>query len=421
MSKTRRSVLMIAFHFPPAYGFSGTQRTLKFVRFLKDFGWQPIVLTAAPYAYPETSSSQLQDIPASTPVIRAPALDASRHLAIAGKYFRFTALPDRWASWRLFAVKKGLKAIHTHQPDLIWSTYPLATSLQIAAELQKKSQRPWVADFRDAMMIENYPTDQTLRQHYQRIESQTVHQAEKIVVTTPGMAKNYQQRYPAIDQKHWRVITNGFDEEDFTLFDHTKPPPLQSRPIQLLHSGRFYPGEETRDPRPFLHALSQLKNHGLLSPQMVQIQFRATGMDHPLNALIKKHSLEKIVHLKPLIPYQQAIEELFTMDGLLLFQGQCFHHLIPAKLFEYLRVKRPLFALTHPKSDSGQLLLSAGITTLAPLHQPKIIAEKFYTFLQSIQNNQAITPNPKIAQNFSRRATAQQLAQLFDQTIKNRT
>ena len=38
---------MVAYHFPPLRGSSGIQRTLRFCRYLPDFGWTPLVLTAS--------------------------------------------------------------------------------------------------------------------------------------------------------------------------------------------------------------------------------------------------------------------------------------------------------------------------------------------------------------------------------------
>jgi len=94
-----KRVLMIAYHYPPLRGSSGIQRTLAFSRYLREYGWQAIVLTAHPRAYPETGEDQLGDVPVDVPVYRAFALDASRHLSVRGAYPKLIALPDRWSSW----------------------------------------------------------------------------------------------------------------------------------------------------------------------------------------------------------------------------------------------------------------------------------------------------------------------------------
>ena len=58
-----KTVLMIAYHFPPLAGSSGIQRTLRFVQHLPALGWKPVVLTADPRAYERTSEDLVRDVP----------------------------------------------------------------------------------------------------------------------------------------------------------------------------------------------------------------------------------------------------------------------------------------------------------------------------------------------------------------------
>src|SRR5690606_12002011 len=106
-----KRVLMVAYHFPPLGGSSGIQRTLRFSQYLPDHGWEPIVLTAHPRAYLRTDESQLTDIAGRVRIYRTFALDTARHLALMNRYPRLLALPDRWVSWWLGAVPKGLSLI----------------------------------------------------------------------------------------------------------------------------------------------------------------------------------------------------------------------------------------------------------------------------------------------------------------------
>jgi hypothetical protein len=79
-----KRALMVAFHYPPAFGSSGVQRALKFSQYLPEFGWLPLVLTAHPRAHANRSPAQLEDVPAEVIVKRAFALDAATHLAVRG-------------------------------------------------------------------------------------------------------------------------------------------------------------------------------------------------------------------------------------------------------------------------------------------------------------------------------------------------
>src|SRR5262249_37067498 len=154
-----KHVLMIAYHFPPLQVSSGLQRTLRFARYLPDFGWRPIVLTTHPRAYASRDDGLLKELPDSIPVHRAFALDASRHLAVRGKYTRLFGIPDRYSSWYLGAVPAALRLIRKYRPKAIWSTYPIATAHLIGATVHRLTGLPWVADFRDPMLYEAWPED----------------------------------------------------------------------------------------------------------------------------------------------------------------------------------------------------------------------------------------------------------------------
>src|SRR5438132_13514328 len=143
-----KKVLMIAFHFPPYSGGSGIHRTLKFTRYLPEFGWQPIVLTASRQAYGARAKDDYQ-IPKGVEVARAFALDTKRHLSLRGKYFQSLALPDQWVTWWPGAVALGCNLIRKHRPDVIWSTYPIATAHLIGLTLYRLIGIPWVAYIRD--------------------------------------------------------------------------------------------------------------------------------------------------------------------------------------------------------------------------------------------------------------------------------
>ena len=117
-----KRVLMVAYHFPPMRGSSGIQRTLKFAQYLPKFGWEPTVLTAHPRAYGANVIAGYRD-PPNAAIERAFAIDAARHLAVAGHYFRASALPDRWSSWWWGAVVPSLTAIYNPDGNT-WTMFP---------------------------------------------------------------------------------------------------------------------------------------------------------------------------------------------------------------------------------------------------------------------------------------------------------
>ena len=407
---------MIAYHFPPVKVSSGIQRTLKFAAYLLDHDWQAQVLSVSPRAYETVSNDQMQEIPNQIVVKRAFTLDTARHLSIAGRYSKYTALPDRWVSWCIAGTIGGLQLISNYKPKIIFSTYPIASAHLLGLILHRLSGIPWVADFRDSMTEEHYPTDPTVRWVYRWIEQQTVKHCSRAIFTTPGALRMYSQRYPDIPQSRWTLIANAFDEENFTRAEQS--PSLANAlkeknadEIVLLHSGILYPSE--RDPTQFFAALKALKQPGKIRTGRFKVILRATGHDQYYGRMIAEHNLEDIVCLAPNVAYETALAEMLTVDGLLVFQATNCNHQIPAKIYEYLRARRPILALTDPEGDTAKTLEQAGINAIAPLNNEQAIIELLTRFIDKDQSFQTRASDQVIAEN-SRRSRAKQLAEVLN-------
>ena len=169
-----KNILMIAYHFPPVTVSSGIQRTLKFTRYLLDYGWKAQVLSVNPRAYIQVNDGQMGEIPKLVFVKRAFALDTSRHLSFKGRYLGWMALPDRWVSWCLGGSISGLLMIFKCKPKVIFSTYPIATAHLLGLILHRLTGILWVADFRDSMTEEDYPVNPRQRAMYLWIEQQAI-------------------------------------------------------------------------------------------------------------------------------------------------------------------------------------------------------------------------------------------------------
>lgn len=365
-----KRILMIAYHFPPLAGSSGIQRTLRFARYLPEFGWEPLVLTAHPRAYERTGADLLAELPKETVVVRAPAFDTARHFSIAGRYPGFLARPDRWISWLPGATLAGMSMIRCYRPDVIWSTYPIATAHMIGAALHKHSGLPWVADFRDPMAQDGYPSDPRVWKSFKRIEERVAHEASLCTFTTTGTARVYSERYPQA-ASCFKVIENGYDEETFAGLD-SGGAPLNPGKITFLHSGIVYPSE--RDPTQFLLAIRTLIDTGRISAGQLRVRFRASMHEDFLRTLTSKYGLDECIEIFPPISYRDALNEMMCADILLIMQASNCNDQIPAKLYEYVRVGRPILALTDPEGDTASVLRTAGISAIAPLNQTDAIA-----------------------------------------------
>jgi glycosyltransferase involved in cell wall biosynthesis len=406
-------VLMIAFHYPPLRGSSGIQRTLKFTKYLPEFGWQPIVLTAHARSYASTSNDLMGEIEHLPAVYRAFSFDSSRHLSVLGRYPKSCALPDRWVSWWLGAVPMGLYLIRKYRPAVIWSTYPIATAHLIGLSLSRLTGLPWVADMRDPMTDVDYPPDPLVRKVYRWIEQETVTRCTRAVLTTSGAISDYKARFPQTPPSRFHIIENGYDEENFASAETLViPAEKEKRPLVLVHSGIIYPSE--RDPVHFFRALATMLQQDLISPHKLSVILRATAHDEYLQRLIDQHHIGDIVSLAPPVPYKEALSEMLAADGLLILQAANCNNQIPAKLYEYLRTRRPILALTDPAGNTAQKLLKMGIDTIAPLDSEPDIIQALIRFLELIEKNAApVAAMDRIMKN-SRRSRTGELARLFE-------
>ena len=403
-----RRILMIAYHYPPLQGGSGILRTQGFVRHLPSHGWQPLLLCPSPEAY-----AQKGDIDADPATVhRSLALDAGRHLAIRGRYPRWLALPDRWSSWWLSAVPAGLRMIKQYKPDAIWSTYPIATAHLIALTLQKLSGLPWIADQRDPMLDDSdseapYPADPRLYRMHGWIEQRIAARSAAIVCTTPGALDMHRRR---LAHERCVLIENGHDEEDYGDAATGNGPGDR---FVLLHSGVIYPSE--RDPQPLFAALANLRQQGVLASHNFQLLLRATGHDAWLASLLVNYGVSDLVTLAPLQTHAAALQEMQAADGLLLLQAANCNHQIPAKLYEYLRCRRPVLALTDTAGDSAARLRLCGIATIGKLDSASDCARALMHFMTLVRQGQAPLASHESIALQSRSARASALATLLNE------
>jgi glycosyltransferase involved in cell wall biosynthesis len=410
-------VLIVAYHFPPVRVSSGIQRTLKFCTYLREFGWEPLVLTITPSAYELTSPDQLGEIPPGIVVKRAFGLDTSRHLAIAGRYVGWMAQPDRWISWWPPAVIEGMRMISKYRPAAIMSTFPIATAHRIGLSLQQRSGLPWLADFRDSMTEPGYPRDPRTWRIHRALEAKVVKHCTRALFTTEPTRTMYAERYPEQPASHWAVIENGYDEENFAQAETglDRSPIGAPGQVTLVHSGILYPKE--RDPRPFFTALAELKGSGRVQAANLQIVLRATGSDDLYRPLLDSLGISDIVRLEPVIAYKEALREMLRADGLLLFQGSVCNHQIPAKLYEYYRAGRPIFSLVDPAGISARMLRDVGMTHQADIASPQRIATALTDFMDALAGGRCAGVPRVIADGHSRRSRTIELArQLADIT-----
>jgi glycosyltransferase involved in cell wall biosynthesis len=409
-----KRALLIAFHFPPQAASSGVQRTLSFSRHLGTSGWEPLVLSAHPRAYRDQNPSQLASVPPAVVVKRVFALDTKRHLGFKGRYLAAMALPDRWITWWFGAVPAGLSLIRRFKPQVIWSTFPIASAHLIALTLHRMTGLPWIADFRDPMLQPAYPVSARMRRIYGWLEKQTLQRCSFAVFTTENAMNAYRKRFPEIDPAKFHVIENGYDEDDFAASAQGIVPSVNAR-TTLLHSGVLY--DAGRNPEQFLAALAQLKAAGTVDASL-RVVLRAPGDIAGTIAKVKRHGVEDIVEVLPPVPYRDALHEMLSADGLLIFQGTPYNNQIPAKIYEYFRTRKPILGLVDALGETAGVLRGAGFADMAPIDDSAALAPAIASFVAAIRSGTAHRASEELVARSSRKHKAVQLAQLFDEAAR---
>ena len=181
----------------------------------------------------------------------------------------------------------------------------------------------------------------------------------------------------------------------------------------LLHSGILYPVE--RDPRAFFQALSELMIEGLINSEGLKIILRATGHDDLIKNMVIKYGIEKLVFIEAGVSYESALAEMMAVDGLVVFQASNCNHQIPAKIYEYFRARKPIFALTDPDGDTAAVLIDANVNSISSLDDKDSIKIKFASFLEELKKGTAPVANDKCVLGHSRKARTQLLAELLNE------
>jgi glycosyltransferase involved in cell wall biosynthesis len=411
-----KKVLLIAYHYPPEGSSSGVLRALKFSKYLPGKGWLPHVLTLRKSFYPVTDEGLLLDIPSEGVVHRTFALDNARHLAIKGRHLACLSVPDRFVSWLFFGVARGLQVIRKEGVEAIYSTSPPATAHLIAATLKSLTGAVWVADFRDPWIEEGvFPSPGTTRYWIEsRLERMVLHRCDCMVVTTPYLKTELLSRYPEVPQDKIQVIYNGYDESDFSDISLD----FHSRYFEIIHAGLVTP--EFRNPLPLMEAVSSLIAQGVLPRNQLKITFLGgdSWMFSPeFTSQINRMRLDGVVSVQGRVSHREALKRMAQGAVLLLLQASDdTRSLIPAKAFEYLRIGRPILALT-PKGATADLLKGRDhCFVIDPGDTTSLRKSVISLFELWLKGNNALQFDCASRQ-FERDKLTEQLAGIFDRLI----
>lgn len=417
MATAAKNILLIAFHYPPYNLGSGMLRTLKFAKYLPGFAWCPTVLTVNVNAYEAYDAELLHKEQDDKSIIRCFCFDAPKYVSIKGRYPAFIAAPDNYASWIVSGFLKGVAAVQQRKIDVIFSTFPIPSAHVLGYLISRYTGKPWVADFRDPMVQpeEEYPRGKAKRYVWERIEKTTIHKARYVLFTTESAKKYYANRYGTAYEEKFKVIHNGFDEDDMAWHPSARCQTDSKKKITLRHCGVLY--QEERDPVQFFQAVKILKERHRLCTQDFVIELYGSGnavTESYYQNIIDELEIGDLVHLKPRIPYEQMVKTMGETDILLLFQGHGCDYQVPAKIYEYFAVGKPILALTSKDGDSARLVQENKAGFVVDLRQAADIATTLEHILVTLRAGKPLPAiTPAAAQQYSRRQQAGELASLL--------
>ena len=397
-------------------------RTLKFSRYLADYGWRVTVLTLRRDAYAVTDEKLQTQIPESVRVVRTGFLHTKRHLSVKGRYPAILAVPDAWIGWYPWAVAEGRKICAENPVHIVFSTSPPATAHLIARTIARRANAPHVIDFRDPWHEEPPEPGMPAVVNWfaPRLERQVVTSAAHVVTSTAELRDALRARY--VDQgEKITAIANGYDEADFAALPEGAPG--ESGRLIVAHAGTI--NQEFRDPSPLFRAVARAAAGRRLDPSKLLFRFIGGGSyadSEHLKRCIDETGLAGSVEFLPRVPYDEALCELGKADLLLLLQASDdTTSLVPAKLYEYLRAMRPVLALVLPGATTEVLAQTGGGWIANPRNADEL--EQAMTGIFDDWRSGSLRGRHarlEALQQFDRRRLTGKLAAIFDEVVKSR-
>jgi len=429
--------LIVTYYFPPAGG-SGVQRTLKFVKYLPEFGCQPVVLTVRDADYPSFDETLLSEVPPDIRVYRSKiiepysiyrkltgkkmgeALDVSL-LTLGKRKQRLSEqisewvrdaffVPDARIAWLPFALNLGKKIVRKEGIDLIYTTAPPYTTLLIGLFLKRATGLPWVVDFRDSWI--GWLTAPQWRPRLSRrlefwMERMVLREANRILVVSSGVKADLLSRHPELNDDRWVWLPNGYDDEDFK---DVPIPPRDAR-LTITYTGSLY---GPRNPHFLLLALKELLAE---KPDLRRkLKFKFVGrIAEPILKELQQPEFESLFEILPYLKHRESVGHLLASDVSLLIidDAPVNTGILTGKLFEYIGARKPVLALA-PEGDAAELIRKFKLGIVV---HPKDVPEIRKTLLHLVDKWESkrlkFEANESDVENFNRKNLTQELSTIF--------
>ncbi len=421
-------LLIITYYWPPAGG-PGVQRWLKFVKYLPDFGVQPIVYVPENPTYPIVDEGLQKDVSdqaiilknsifepyqlasflskSSTqkissgiiPAIKKQTLFQRLLLWIRGNIF----IPDARYLWVKPSVRYLKEYIKENQIDTIITSGPPHSLHLIGLQLKKELPITWLADFRDPWTTIGYHKALKLssyaKKKHKRLESEVLKSADVIIVTS----KTTKEEFKTLTSKPIEVITNGYDTENVAK-------QTLDEKFSLAHIGSFL---SDRNPIVLWEVLSELVNE--IADFKLHFQLKLIGkVSQEILDTITRYNLQDYVLNLGYVSHQEALEHQRKSQVLLLIEIDSpeTKSIIPGKVFEYLVSERPIIAIGPEGSDFAEIITSTNTGVFFTYDEKDKLKKTISSYFELYLDNK-LKVYPVGLQQYSRKALTEQLSQLL--------
>ena len=424
-----KKVLIITYYWPPAGG-PGVQRWVKFVKYLRDFGIEPIIYTPENPTYPILDPHIAADIPEDLTLLKTkifepyalaslfskektqkisagiiptkkPSLLDKLLLWIRGNLF----IPDARVLWVRPSVKYLSEYLTEHPIDTIITTAPPHSLHLIGLRLKEKfPSLRWIADFRDPWTTIGYHsqlrlTKRSARKHL-AMECTVLQTADTLIVTSPSTQREFQAK----TSRPIEVITNGYDD------DFPTQTPTLSPYFLLSHIGSLL---SERNPEPLWQVLSEMTKEQPDFRRDLRLCLAGKVSDEVLTSL-QKWQLTGYLDLKGYISHTEAIALQRQSQLLLLLE---INHpktegIIPGKLFEYMASQRPILALGYKQWDVKDIIAQTQTGITLSLTDTQAIREAL-THYYTLYKSQQLHTHPTSLEAYHRKNLTKRLSEVI--------
>ena len=437
-----KRVLIISYYWPPTGG-SGVQRWVKFAKYLPAEGWQPVIYTPENPEQLAVDASLEAEVPAEAEVIRRRIVEPyemykkllrkSGHskeavevnpvnaqnksflqkvaMWIRGNFF----LPDPRCLWIRPSVKFLKEYLKEHPVDLIVSTGPPQSMHLIGRLLAKETGLPWIADFRDPwtkiFYFKHLQMTRTTVKWHKKMEKKVLDDATVVVAVSPLV----QQEFQAMTQTPVELITNGFDECDFTATKNTEANGGPDREFVITHTGLF---AADGNPTVLWDVLAEKCSKDESFKKLMKIKL-VGKTDEQILKSIEDAGLSGNLEDMGYQPHAVAVEQQRKASLLILplRKEPEYKAVLPGKLFEYLASWRPVLGIGQT-DGAMSMILNNTKTGLVLNWDDKMSIEKYIDICWKDHLNGRLSVEDADISQFTRRNLTRRMAQLFDKLIE---